>query len=96
MRISDIIEGVNEYLEEIHIKGFLLHRELLTPHKTIKAFKTLTVEVYLHTPDGNSKLGEINVSKKVVDGNTEEIYKEAGKALIGWLIKNKDLYVTWY
>lgn len=92
MRIYDIIKGVNNYLESKESQNFILSRELLEPHKTIKMFKILTVEIYLRNSLGNSKLGEIKVTKKVLNNDTEEIYKAASSELIAWLIENKDLY----
>lgn len=92
MRIYDIIEGVNKYLEEHKINNSLITRELFEPHKTIKMFKILTVEIYLHTSKGNDKLGEVKVTKPVLNDNTSEIYKQASTELIAWLIENKDLY----
>ena len=39
MRIYDIIRGVNSYLESKKSQNFILSRELLESHKTIKMFK---------------------------------------------------------
>lgn len=95
MKIFDIIQGVNTYLKEHNSTDFLIAKELLLPHKTIKMFKELTVEVYLHTSLGNNKLGEVKVIKPVLNDNTDEIYKAAATELIAWLIENKDLYINY-
>lgn len=94
MKIQDIIEGVNRYIEEtrkelgLQVKGHIVLHKTIEPCK-FKAYKKYSAELfYIDTTTKNKvSLGKVAIQDIVLEGQEEKILSNVTIELIQLILK---------
>ena len=81
MRIEDMVEGLNKYIEEIRVQrkiitdGHLVFQLTIAPHETIKAYKKYEAIVWFVEYGNKYRVATVKQVVKVIDGEDKFIMR---------------------
>ena len=83
MKVEDVIEGLNRYVEDcrqllnIKNKSFFVMRKNMQVNSSFKAYKSINETLYLVNGDSKEAVLDIVYSSRIVTGQDETAYDKA-------------------
>lgn len=81
MRLEDMVEGLNKYIEEIRVQrkiitdGHLVFQLTIAPHETIKAYKKYEAVVWFVKGSNKYRVATVKQVAKVIEGEDKYIMR---------------------